>query len=358
MRRSEKSAAHRLARPADIVASATAAMVLFGMSTAPAATPPGSCPTVITSCGCTITKADIYTVANDLSSSQTSKPNCIEIAASYSILNLKGFSIIGAGDGTGIGILIRKEAEHVVVEGGDEGNTTPPDDAGANDVDFPSAQAVVTQWDIAIQDNGDGAVIGLFKDLGGNIFQQNFGNATAGIFINGAKRSIAKDFHASYNGKDGVMLKNASDVRLSNFSATGNHETGVSLESSGYNTIATASAASNGTYGMLLFDSSHNAILDCNGTSGNGDTGILVGCGTGEKCTGNKRSDGNRIANSGAPGNTLNGIVIEKGNSNNIVSITHNDGNPDMHDMVDLNPHCSSNIWYNNTGTASQSCIH
>jgi hypothetical protein len=29
-----------------------------------------------------------------------------------------------------------------------------------------------------------------------------------------------------------------------------------------------------------------------------------------------------------------------------------------MHDMVDLNPHCASNIWYNNTEAASQSCIH
>lgn len=320
------------------------------------ASPPGSCPAVITSCGCTIEKAGTYTVANELTASQTASPNCIEIAASHSILNLKGNAVIGNGDGTGIGILIHNGADHVVVEGGDEGNATPPDDGGTNGQDFPAAQAVVTQWNIGIEDDGDYAAIELFKDIGGNIFQQNQGNATAGIVLNSAQHSIVGALHASYNGQTGIKLSHSSGVRLFNFSAIGNHHAGVWLDSSDDNLIATGSVAGNGQYGMWLLQSSRNLVIDCNGTSGNGDTGILLGCGA-SKCTGHTRSDNNRITVSGAPGNTSAGIVIEKKNGGNIITVTHNDGNPQDHDMIDLNPHCGSNTWYNNTGTSNQACI-
>jgi len=47
-----------------------------------------------------------------------------------------------------------------------------------------------------------------------------------------------------------------------------------------------------------------------------------------------------------------------KNNKNNIVTITHNDGHRDMRDMVDPNPHRAASIWYNNTGSVSQGCIH
>jgi hypothetical protein len=81
-----------------------------------------------------------------------------------------------------------------------------------------------------------------------------------------------------------------------------------------------------------------------------------LGCGP-VKCTGtNDHSDQNCITNSGAPGNISNGILIEKKNNGKIVTITHNDGNPNHHDMVDVNNNCGTNIWYNNTGTSHQSC--
>jgi parallel beta-helix repeat protein len=261
-----------------------------------------SCSTVITSCGCVITKSDTYIVDNDLSAEQTSKPNCIEIAASYSILNLKGFSVIGFGNGSGIGILIRKGADHVVVEGSDEGGAAIAADSGMRGEDFPAAQAVVTGWDIGIQDDADDAAIELFKDIGGNIFQQHNGNATAGVFLNGVQRSIAADLHASYNGQVGVMVKESTAVNLFNLSAIGNHQTGIWLDSSNGSTIGTASAAGNGKYGMWLSQSSRNLIVNCNGTSGNSDIGILLGCGDGD-CNGNRNSNNNRITNSGAPGN-------------------------------------------------------
>src|SRR5882757_10752905 len=68
------------------------------------------CPAVITSCGCVITKAGTYTVGNDLNASQSTEPVCIEISSDHTILNLKGASVIGKGDGTGTGILIDQGA--------------------------------------------------------------------------------------------------------------------------------------------------------------------------------------------------------------------------------------------------------
>ena len=55
-------------------------------------------------------------------------------------------------------------------------------------------------------------------------------------------------------------------------------------------------------------------------------------------------------------GNTNYGIVIEKKNHDNIISVTHNDGHGKT-DMVDLNNKCDSNIWYDNTDTKNQGCI-
>jgi hypothetical protein len=188
----------------------------------------------------------------------------------------------------------------------------------------------------------------------GNIFQQNFGNTTAGILFNGSRNSVAGDFHASYIGQAGIIVRNSPGARLFNFSAVGNAESGVWLDRSDDGTISTESAAGNGKYGML--GPSRNVVIDCNGTAGNGDTGILLGCGS-TKCEGVEYSDQNRITNSGAPGKAANGILIEKKNNGNIITITHNDGNPDHHDMVDLNNNCGTNVWYNNTGTGNQSCV-
>jgi hypothetical protein len=96
-------------------------MLLLAAGSARAKPPakPTSCPIKITACGCVITHADTYLALNDLNATQ-SNHNCIEIAASNSILNLKGVSLFGKNDGTGTGILIDKSAKHVIVEGGDK----------------------------------------------------------------------------------------------------------------------------------------------------------------------------------------------------------------------------------------------
>jgi hypothetical protein len=320
---------------------------------------PNSCPTQITSCGCVITSTGTYEVQNDLNANQTNAPNCIEISADHAILNVKGFAVLG--NGNGIGILIRRSANHAVVQGGDE-SSAPVENRLTGSVYQPaSPQGKVFGWSVGIEDDADYSVIELFARLGGNIFQQT-GNNT-GLFLNGAHGSVASDFDASYNQVAGVIARNSSGLALSNFSATGSNPQGniqpigVWFDSTNDSTITTASMAANHVYGLWLARSSRNVVLDANGTSGNQDTGILIGCGN-LHCTGNERSDDNRITNSGAPGNMMNGIVIEKKNHENIITVTHNDGNPQGHDMVDLNTHCDSNIWYNNTGTTNQDCIH
>src|SRR5215471_16817676 len=83
-----------------------------------------SCPTHITSCGCVIDSTNTYEVDNNLSATQTKAPNCIEIAADHTVLNLKGWEI--QGNGTGVGILIRRSADHTVIQGGDEGSNANP----------------------------------------------------------------------------------------------------------------------------------------------------------------------------------------------------------------------------------------
>lgn len=314
---------------------------------------PPSCSTEITSCGCVITHANTYTVANDLSAGQTDRANCIEIAADHSILNLKGFSVIGNGNGTGTGILIRHGADHVVVQGADETQQLRIRD---DDPCAPSGhQAIVNRWNVAIEDDAEDAVIELFDGLGGNASQPS-GNATAGILMNNGNRSVAGDFIACYNGVAGVLVKNSSGSTLFNFTSNSNQAYGVWLDSSNDSRIGTASVGNNGSYGVWLMRSSRN-VIDNYGASQNGDTGTLIGCGT-VHCTGNETSDNNRVTNGGNNGNTMAGLVIQKHNRNNIITITTNGGNPDGHDMVDLNANCDRDIWYNNTGTSNQSCIH
>jgi parallel beta-helix repeat protein len=360
MQRTAKSALIRLIGSAATWALATGVMILLPTPTAQAASQV-VCPAAITSCGCVITKSGTYTVANDLDASQTTQPVCIEISADHSILNLLGASVIGKGDGTGTGILIDSGAAYSLVEGSLEGAAPPPPpaDDGTGSVVAANAQAVVTQWNIGIEDDADNAVITLFKQLGGNIFQQHFGNTTAGLLINGARGTVATNFNAAYNDTNGVMVVNSSKVRISNFSSSNNHGTGLYLQDSNDNAMGTGAAAGNGIYGIWLLGSSQNVITNSNGNSGNEDTGILLGCPEGQKCPGSKKSNDNRITNSGAPGNQMDGILIERNSTKNIVTVTHNDGNGSDagHDMVDLNPHCDSNVWYNNTGSGNQPCV-
>jgi parallel beta-helix repeat protein len=291
---------------------------------------PTSCPLMISACGCVIERAATYVAANDLSATESGQ-TCIEIKQSKAILNLKGFNVFGKNDGTGTGILIDKGATHVIVEGGDK--------AGPG--------AAVGQWKYGIEDDGDHAVIGQFAGVAPVVIPSTLGNTT-GIFLNKVNGSIVTQLNASANSAFGLLLSNTTDVTLFNITAANNQEAGIKLDSSNGTSIAAGGTESNGNYGIWLQSSSGNTIFDSNGNTKNGDTGILLAGG----------SDQNRIKTAGAPSNGKAGIVITLGSTGNTVTITHNQGNGNPNsDMVDMNPNCDSNIWYNNVGNGSQACI-
>jgi len=310
-----------------------------------------SCPESITSCGCVINSTGTYTVANNLSATQTNRPNCIEITADHSILNLKGFQVLGNANGTGIGIWIHRGADHVVVEGSDEGSGQlyAPDTACTPG----GSEGIVSRWNVAIEDDADNAVIERFDALGG--FAQNpVGNTTAGLLIN-ANHAVAGNLNACFNGVAGVILRQSTGSTLFNMSANSNLEVGVWFDTSNQSDLATATADANGHYGIWLMRSSQNVVNNFDGSAN--DIGTLVGCGD-VHCTGNEGSDENRITSGGNHGNRNAGLVIQKHSHENIVTITTNDGSPNGQDMIDENPHCDSNTWYNNNGTTEEGCIH
>jgi hypothetical protein len=349
-------------RPARIYLSGVAGIALiamFGIAPAHSATP---CPTVITACGCVITQPKIYTVANNLNG-VAGQSICIEIAAARSILNLEGMRVIGNNAGTGI--RIDQGADHVIVEGGNEADNDPPQNPSGDNLAAPTPrrEAVVSQWNIGIEDDADNAIIQLFDAIGGvPVLPSGHtpGNVTAGVVLNHVNRSLVGDLIASYNGKFGVLINNSSNVHIANINTGQNGDTGLKLLASDHNRIGPASSPGNEKLGTWLFDSADNTMHD-SVSSGNMNTGIVVGCGLDKKnCPGYQQSNHNRIlVISGAPGNKVAGIVIRKHSGGNLVTLTHNEGNGGKKmDMVDDNNKCDSNTWYNNTGARNQACIH
>jgi parallel beta-helix repeat protein len=313
-----------------VMGAAVAVLLAAGTARAQLAPRPRSCPLVITKCGCVIDSEDTYVAANQLLATHSGQI-CIEITASRAILNLKGNNVLGKNDGTGTGIRIDREADHVVVEGGDK----------------TGDQATVSDWNIGIEDDGNSAVVGLFAAVGA-ASSNDSGNNT-GVFLKSVDRSVVTALNANGNQTIGILLSNSTRSTVFNFSANGNGQAGLKLDSSDRNTIGPGGAESNDQYGIWLNFSSGNTIRDSNGNQMNHDTGILLGGG----------SNRNRIVSGGAPENDQAGIVIQRGSTDNTVSVTHNQGNGSPNsDMVDLNFKCDNNVWYNNVGNGNQSCIH
>ncbi len=333
-----------------ILASVATALLLFAGHSALAEPPP--CDLQIKACGCVIKTSapDVYEAAGNLSAGQTKQPNCIEIAAPRAILNLKGRRVFGKGNGTGIGILIRKGADHVIVEGGDEA-------ADSN------AQALVSKWKTGLEDDADDAVVLLFESFGGVECLgpkdcHTPGNAVGGVLLAGVSHTVVGNSRAGFNGKFGVMLtsnsakgqafKNSSDATLFNVTTKGNGDTGVVLDSAPNNFLGQATSGGNMTYGILLRSSMDNLIVD-GAVSGNKKVGILLGDG--------HQSNDNFVVNSQVTGSEMGGIRIQKVNRQNIVTVNRTSGNGKF-DLIDENPHCDNNRWYNNMGTGQpSSCV-
>jgi len=320
----------------------TIAFFLAAAGVASAAPKPVACTPSISSCGCTVTAPGTYTVSDDLNASQglTKAGNCLEVSASQVILDLQGHAIIG--NGAGIGILIQNSAADTTVQGTDLTET---------------GQAIINGWGTGLEDDANNVVIELFRQIGGNNFNPT-GNAGDGVLLQNASGVTVANFNASFNGGTGVEVNGGGNNRIMNCDSISNAATGVILASSNVNTITNCTISGNTAYGVWLNSASQNQIFT-SALNGNGQIGLLVGCHKEGKCNGNKGSNLNHISSSGANGNSGAGITVEEGSSNNQITNMSSAGNGGTADLIDNNPSCDGDLWFNNAfGDASQTCIH
>jgi parallel beta-helix repeat protein len=328
-----------------VIGISTIAILVTMTGLAAAAPKPNACTSSITSCGCTITQTGTFMVVNELDASQglTKGGNCLEVSADHVILDLQGNAIIG--NGAGIGILIQNSGHDTTVQGSDLSEPAP------------AAQAIINNWNIGLEDDANNVVIELFKQIGGSIFIQH-GNAGDAVLLQNASGVTVANFRASFNGGTGVDIKGGGNNRIMNCDSISNAGNGVILASSNVNTISNCTINSNTGYGVWLNTANQNQIFTSS-LNKNGKIGVLVGCHKEGKCNGNKGSDLNHISSSGANGNSGAGITVEQGSSNNQITNMSSGGNGGTSDLIDNNPGCDGNLWFNNAfGDASQSCIH
>jgi hypothetical protein len=96
---------------------ACAASLLLILAVAPAATASVACKQSITACGCAMKKAQLYVLANDLTSSSATA-DCLTVSKAQAVLDMKGPSITGPGGAaTGAGIHFLSSANGAVIDG-------------------------------------------------------------------------------------------------------------------------------------------------------------------------------------------------------------------------------------------------
>jgi hypothetical protein len=256
-----------------------------------------TCVSPIPSCGCTITKSGFYTLANDLMSSQglTAKNGCIDIRAPKVVLN------------TG------KPASNVGFNIEGPGGMTPTGIGihilnGSNN-DFIELPSRVEGWDVGILVEGNSNIVENFG------FNSSIPNGTAGVEINGGSKNNINDFSAGRNKNYGVWLRAAS-----------------------------------------------NNQVNCSRTPDNGNIGVYVGCSVNgpinSKCSPKvPPSNNNQIYDHESDNNGKYGIVIDLGNSGNIVTDFGGHSNGIM-DLLDENANCDNNHWFFDFfDAASPGCI-
>lgn len=192
------------------------------MMSAPAAAQT-ACPPTINSCGCTISAPGSYKIGLAISSTQglTSNNACIEIAASFVILDAGKKTISGPGGAapTAIGILVHHKSHTDILEG--RGTT-------------------ISGWDV-------------------------------GLLIAG-RQIVADDFTASNNGTAGVELNDAQAIELTNTTASNNLNYGIWVKHTSTSDITNSKTLTNGNIGLYVGCSDLGPI-----NSGCGGTGPSVG---------------------------------------------------------------------------------
>jgi hypothetical protein len=272
-----------------------------------------ACVSPIGSCGCTITSSGFYSLANDLSSSQglTAKNGCIDIKASKVVLNTgrpiingkfsnpPGFNIEGPSGATPTGIGI-----HIL--------------KGSNQ-DFLELPGKIEGWDVGILVEGSKNIVEDFQ-AAGFALSTAVPNGTAGVEINGGSNNNINDFNVNKNLNYGIWLRGAS-----------------------------------------------NNQINCSSSDNNGNIGVYVGCSANGPINGKcspavPPSNNNQIYDHVAQNNAKYGVVIDLGNSGNIVTDVRAAGNSTM-DLLDENANCDNNRWFFDGGsttvstTVSPACI-
>ena len=164
-----------------------------------------ACGLAITSCGCTITKTNVYSVIADLSSTQalTSAGDCIAIQADNVVLALNGHAMVGPGTGssTGAAIHVLAGAKRDVIEGtGTDSDTEPTGWKYGLEVEGSNT--------IADEVSPDANLVGIFllKATGANINDLGLeNNSVYGIWIKGGKNNQVNCAYSEVN-ETGVYI--------------------------------------------------------------------------------------------------------------------------------------------------------
>ncbi len=233
-----------------------------------------SCPTSITSCGCTINQTGSYTVINELNATQglTSRGDCIDIKAPNVILDGGGEDV--DGDGTGVGIRALPRAVRAVVQNFDEiedWNIGVKIDSGRTTVttstivDNASEQiflrfannANVTFDFLGIEGPGNGPCILVSHSNNDTISNLEILGCTGGIVLNHSKRiSIASSLIA-YSSADGIFLDPGSNsAKIASNCVGDNENLGIEIGKNSKKNLVAANC--------VLFDDDGSDILDDN----------------------------------------------------------------------------------------------
>jgi len=229
---------------------------------------------------------------------------CIDITAAGVTLSLESGGLQGDGS-HGTGIRIEHGAAGTVIQGWLTQQGGP----------------AVTAFDIGVEDDQGGSVIGGF---------QASGNATTGLLLSHADGDVVMALSAANNGHDGIHIMQTAGARLED-----------------------TTAKDNGTYGFWL-DGASGTLLDRDGASGNGTTNVELSKGGATASSKNFIYD---LSSHDAP----NGIVIEKKNGGNRITRSGPyNGNPaSVEDAFDHNAKCGTNLWFNNIfAGARPGCVH
>ncbi len=284
-----------------IVAAAGLALAMVGPGLGEAVAGSPACPTSITSCGCAITSAGTYTVANDLAASQgmTALGDCIDVSVSGVTLNLEGYNVENDNGNGNVGIHVLKGASGTTIIGGLDGVNLQS--SQVSNV-YNLSLSFIEDWNIGLESDG--------------------ANTVAGHFV------------ADYNAI-GVLVQKATGNSITGFGSVDNYEYGVWL---------------NGATGSRVTSSVDAVINGCQ------YIGIYLGSNKPDDVGNNPPSGSvptnNNFINDNIAFDNFAGVVIDIKSLGN--QVMDNVALYNEYDLTDFNPNCGTNRWVLNVFDSNQ----